>query len=419
MNLNEEDFNTSDAWLSEQLFAQLKEYKDKNAPSDLLLNETFQNCSNNMPLLDDDIPWQDLKPASLDTFETALKVDTFSNNYNINEEVLDLSRSNLKEHQLKSPQPEENIFDLVENIPLLAAPEVTNVAENDEELKLLNFLESQTNGDIKRMLLKNKGIFPLIFFIAATESSETSPQILPFVTTYKINKSVNCNYLLNFCDSHSQKGESDKDQNILPHIITKHSTIKSVKADNTLPSEPACIRLLRENQIRIRRFLKDELKYDVNNNLIATNPTNTSTSSGVSSSVNMSISSNKKQDGPHECTLCERKFVHASGLLRHMEKHALDLIPTTNTMSNNKTTSLHGVQGISGLRVVIKCTLCGRIFFGSNDALKHLFSHFPDSTAEENEMDNCADIPYEAYVDDAFLNLKSEVFFQIYFSQNL
>ena len=193
---------------------------------------------------------------------------------------------------------------------------------------------------------------------------------------------------------------------------------KPIKEEPVLPPEPACIRLLRENQIRIRRFLKDELKYDVNTSNNANSSSNSNTSmtssataaSSSTSSVLSSSNNCKKQEGPHECTLCERKFVHASGLLRHMEKHALDLIPTNNNASSNKCTSMQGgVQSINSLRVVIKCTLCGRIFFEPNEALKHIYSHFPDELADQKELDNCGEIPYESYVDDALNNLKLEV----------
>lgn len=202
----------------------------------------------------------------------------------------------------------------------------------------------------------------------------------------------------------------------------KSSSIsQSIKEEPLLPAEPDCIRLLKENQIRIRRFLKDELKYDVNANgnnnktpanlnssLNSSSAASTSTSSnGVlnSSSISnlSSTSSAKKQDGPHECTLCERKFVHASGLLRHMEKHAMDLIPSANETIPKKSIDS------SNLRVVIKCTLCGRIFFEPNSALIHLSLHYPSLKSDEVEMDNFADIPYESYVDDAINYLVKEV----------
>lgn len=214
----------------------------------------------------------------------------------------------------------------------------------------------------------------------------------------------------------------DEEHNLItPPINNNTSSIttlsKSIKEEPQLPPEPPCIRLLRENQIRIRRFLKDELKYDINtsNNLGTSANGNTMSTNSVvaSSSTSSSIStsnSSKKQEGPHECTLCERKFVHASGLLRHMEKHALDLIPSNNSASSNKSALMQGgVQSINCLRVVIKCTLCGRIFFEPNGALKHIYSHFPDALADQKELDNCSEIPYESYVDDALNNLKLEV----------
>lgn len=261
-------------------------------------------------------------------------------------------------------------------------------------------------------MLDTKFEVNLTFFLfLVSEITIPPPLTLPLSVEPKIIKCANCNLIFNGDDFQSHVCDYDEDNNLITPKESKiNSTCKPFKEEISLPLEPACIRLLKENQIRIRRFLKDELKYDVNSNL------NTTSSSGVinsSTTSNVSITSNKKQDGPHECTLCERKFVHASGLLRHMEKHALDLIPNTHTTTNNKNVATQGSQGINGLRVVIKCTLCGRIFFESNEALKHLFSHFPDSIAEEKEVDNCAEIPYDAYIDDALNNLKSEVIMQL------
>ncbi|KAM7360781.1 matotopetli isoform 2-T4 [Cochliomyia hominivorax] len=385
MNLNEEDFNTSDAWLSELLFAQLKdlntEYKDTSAPTDFLLNETFTN-SNSMPLLDDDVPLQDLKPNPLDTFSTT---------YDLNEEILDLRQMHLKENNLEDKNSEDNSFGIIENAPppivanVPPSPIVLNVEtvlnevstktdvpafDTNEELNILNFLENQTK---EHLIVK--------------EHAVSSPLPIALTATYKVIKCTNCN------------------KTVIQQQTSKINTSgKAIKEEIPLPSaEPACIRLLKENQIRIRRFLKDELKYDVNNNIQSVSSSNTS--NNVSNSCNETSSINKKTYGPHECTLCERKFVHASGLQRHMEKHALDLIPSSTNANNRNATTQVG----NSLRVVIKCTLCGRIFFESNEALKHLFSHFPDSKNEEKEMDNCAEIPYDAYIDDALNNLKTEV----------
>lgn len=162
MNLNEEDFSTSDAWLSDLLFAQLRdlnsEYKDTNAPSDFLLSETFSSCNNSMPLLEDDVPLQNLKSTHLDSFETSNKVNSFSSSYDINDEVLDLSLMPLKEPNMETATQAENIIDLVENIPLIPQTTVINnsvgtilnnlnntalpVLDANEELKILQFLEN-------------------------------------------------------------------------------------------------------------------------------------------------------------------------------------------------------------------------------------------------------------------------------------
>lgn len=161
----------------------------------------------------------------------------------------------------------------------------------------------------------------------------------------------------------------DYDENRNFIILSEEKDVNSVNE----ATEPICARLLRENQIKIRRFLRDDLKMD------------------VSGGANLG----KKQDGPHECTMCERKFVHASGLSRHMEKHALDLIPATNHQS--------GV----GLRVVVKCKVCGLISYEPDDALIHLFQWHCSIKDEHDELMNFGDIPYENFINEALIYLNT------------
>ncbi|XP_026846296.1 testis-specific zinc finger protein topi isoform X1 [Drosophila persimilis] len=112
-------------------------------------------------------------------------------------------------------------------------------------------------------------------------------------------------------------------------------------------------RIILENQVRLRRYMKDELKYDV--------------TTGVDSSV-----PRKTGKQINECGICDRQFVHPSGLVRHMEKHALNLIaPQANAPSNP-------APPAPGLAVVIKCNDCGRIFYDSKQAMEHARVHYPD-----------------------------------------
>jgi len=131
------------------------------------------------------------------------------------------------------------------------------------------------------------------------------------------------------------------------------------------PSE----RIIIENQVRIRRYMKEELKYDLE--------------TGIDSSKNKKSSAK----GPNECHICDRKFVHPSGLARHMEKHALDLIPT-------QTNVQQAAVGTLGLLVVLKCNLCGRIFYYVKLALEHICVHYQpldeikvSTIVEENKAD--------------------------------
>ncbi|KAH8264651.1 hypothetical protein KR038_011736 [Drosophila bunnanda] len=125
------------------------------------------------------------------------------------------------------------------------------------------------------------------------------------------------------------------------------------------PSKPNSLRVIEENQVRLRRFMNDELKYDIN--------------TGVDGSR-----SRKSNKGINECSKCDRKFVHASGLVRHMEKHALDLIPSqTNTQP---ATSL-----AAGLTAAVKCNACGRIFYDPQVALAHGNVHFKVEKGSQSE----------------------------------
>ncbi|KAI8044331.1 testis-specific zinc finger protein topi [Drosophila gunungcola] len=118
------------------------------------------------------------------------------------------------------------------------------------------------------------------------------------------------------------------------------------------PSKPSSERVILENQVRLCRYMKDEMKYDL--------------TTGIDSSRNR-----KSGKGPNECTMCDRKFVHASGLVRHMEKHALDLIPLATSLQP------HTVPA-AGLHVVVKCNACGRLFYDPQVALEHGLIHFPE-----------------------------------------
>lgn len=118
---------------------------------------------------------------------------------------------------------------------------------------------------------------------------------------------------------------------------------------NYLP-DPICIRQLRDNNLKIRKFLKDELKIDLKSTIT-------------------------KSDGPHECNLCERKFVHVSGLIRHMEKHSVETIPKANPD-----------QQENELNIIVRCLICGRVFPNMKNAWLHIQENHENSELKENEF---------------------------------
>lgn len=164
MNINEEDFANSDAWLSEQLFARLKDFntdfKDRNNASTLMVNDAFQNYSldgqnsNEVPLKEDGT-----EPCkqSLESFDMIFKKNKSAPNetYDLNFEVLDLNTTGSRMVGQVSP----SMIEFTAALPLVPAPVVAEAAAvvseaakqnvsptfdpTEEELKLLKFLETQ------------------------------------------------------------------------------------------------------------------------------------------------------------------------------------------------------------------------------------------------------------------------------------
>ncbi|XP_017057672.1 testis-specific zinc finger protein topi [Drosophila ficusphila] len=163
--------------------------------------------------------------------------------------------------------------------------------------------------------------------------------------------------------SHSCEAEVDrKSVEVVVSQQEKPLPIPALCAPPAPPSKPSSERVILENQLRLRRYMKDEMKYDL--------------TTGVDCSrVRKSIK------GPNECTMCDRKFVHASGLVRHMEKHALDLIPSQTSLQP------HSVPA-AGLHVVVKCNACGRVFYDPEVAFKHGFIHFPEQPRLLDSLEN-------------------------------
>lgn len=204
---------------------------------------------------------------------------------------------------------------------------------------------------------------------------------------------------------------------------------------NQFLSDPPCIRLLCENQIRLRRFLKDELKFEVKlsvnqamnipkvdaknlksaNRKVGNNPSNLNVygkALQLSQYQQQLLMFCNKADGPSDCNLCERKFVHVSGLLRHIEKHAMDLIPFQSNSpygGKNGANSVHGNNFLSTLRAALKCCFCGQIFFEIDQTVEHLENHYPTVSKCVREYDMRYEYQLEHYVDDCITFLSTEV----------
>lgn len=190
------------------------------------------------------------------------------------------------------------------------------------------------------------------------QSSVSQPRpLVPQSTVLRFIKCSNCNGLFDTSSFQDHRCEYDSEQK-----PTVRAAAVQEKKTSTPPRKTPSERIIVENQVRIRRYMKDELKYDLETGFDSSKSKKTTTK------------------GPNECSICERKFVHTSGLVRHMEKHALDLIPTQTSIHQQ-----HVAPSALGLLVVLKCDNCGRIFYDVKLALEHIFVHQLPTDAAEAE----------------------------------
>ncbi|XP_002054558.3 testis-specific zinc finger protein topi isoform X1 [Drosophila virilis] len=230
-----------------------------------------------------------------------------------------------------------------------------------EQEKLREFLSGVNN---KKMVAEN-AVPSEVAQKQLPAPSQPRP-VLPQSNAFRFIKCSNCNGLFDtpsFQD-HSCEYESEQKPMSSNRVLPSQEKKASSPTKKT-PSE----RIIVENQVRIRRYMKDELKYDLETGFDNSKTRKTSTK------------------GPNECTICERKFVHTSGLVRHMEKHALDLIPTQASVQQH-----HAAPSAMGLLVVLKCNHCGRIFYDVKLALEHIFVHQSTTEPAEPEAVNADEV---------------------------
>ena len=77
------------------------------------------------------------------------------------------------------------------------------------------------------------------------------------------------------------------------------------------------------------------------------------------------------------CTICERKFVHNSGLMKHMEKHSLESFSTPQEAKNEKKRPFC---------IAVKCMPCGRLFKSMQHYDEHVKNRGMLQDLEEVEM---------------------------------
>lgn len=82
--------------------------------------------------------------------------------------------------------------------------------------------------------------------------------------------------------------------------------------------------------------------------------------------------------GNHECVVCHRIYVHASGLSRHME---------TQHNSNDSSHTIANQPEVKGsvTAEVVKCLVCGRVFSSLTSCFRHLKSTHTEYGFDESQ----------------------------------
>lgn len=112
-------------------------------------------------------------------------------------------------------------------------------------------------------------------------------------------KCANCNRVFDMINFKEHVCEYDEHHNLIRS--ESNLTVKNqvAKEEAILPPQPPSIRLVKENLIRLRRFLKDELKYDVNTSSNSSSIVNGG--SGTAGGANGASMNSSCGDLPHNC----------------------------------------------------------------------------------------------------------------------
>lgn len=78
--------------------------------------------------------------------------------------------------------------------------------------------------------------------------------------------------------------------------------------------------------------------------------------------------SENKGNKSHVCTICNRSYVHGTGLVRHMKTHNVQQLEK---YPKRMFAAAASVKPIDDVTVVCQCLFCGRIFSSVSDALEH------------------------------------------------
>lgn len=142
-----------------------------------------------------------------------------------------------------------------------------------------------------------------------------------------------------------------------------------------------CICQLTLNNAAIKTFLKDNLNYTPDPEQNKSTATSTTVEKSI---INSSGKIEKKIQ--HVCNICDRKFVHASGLARHLSKHSAEKATAiVNEITPKKN---------NAYEVLIECKFCGIVFPNGILARNHLFKDHINHQ-NEDELGDVSDTEYD------------------------
>lgn len=207
--------------------------------------------------------------------------------------------------------------------------------------------------------------------------SDNDEEIFPFDENIEKDSNIfincaNCCQIFSSKDLRAHTCQFDDVEDFL--FFSKNTNVVNAESEDyaqrSIINEKVCLEQLYDINKMYKLYLKEKINYD-----IPSDEDKISEYLGVITSASEIFQRSLEKKIDNICNICGRKFVHASGLKKHLFKH----------IQNNTTKDNSDEAGYNPIEVIVKCKLCGRLFTKTNQCYEHILSHHYDWSIKKYE----------------------------------